>query len=237
MHVEIVSCLQDNYAYLLVTPSGEAAIVDPSEPEPVLDAVRRLGVRPTAIWNTHHHIDHVGGNEAIADNFPGIAVVGHTRDFGRIPRQTHGVEDGDEIPLGEARGRILYNPGHTIGAVTYLIDGNAFTGDTLFAAGCGRLFEGDAAMMFASLMRIATLPPETRVFPGHEYTVKNLEFARSVDCQNAAVGSRLEEARRMRARGLPTVPSTVAKEWASNPFLRAGDVATFAELRARKDLF
>ena len=237
MRVEIVPCLADNYAYLIIAPNGEAAIVDPSEPEPVMDALRQSGATLRAIWNTHHHEDHTGGNAALCEAFPDLAVVAHTRDQGRVPCQTHGVEDGDTLCLSDLQARILYNPGHTLGAVTYVVGGAAFTGDTLFMAGCGRLFEGDPAMMFASLMRIGTLPPETRVYPGHEYAVRNLDFARSVDRNNLTVATRLEEAKRLRERGQPTVPSTIAKEWAYNPFLRAADVATFAELRARRDLF
>lgn len=237
MRVEIIPCLQDNYAYLVVADTGEAAIVDPSEAEPVLTLVRSLGVNLCAIWNTHHHFDHTGGNEALLQVSPGLAVVGHARDVGRIPGLTHSVEDGDELALGELRARILYNPGHTLGAVSYVVGGAVFTGDTLFSGGCGRVFEGDPSMMFASLMRIGTLAPGTRVYPGHEYTVKNLEFARGVDRHNAAIETRYEEAQRQRAAGRPTVPSSLAAEWATNPFLRAADVATFAELRARKDLF
>ena len=203
MRVEIIPCLEDNYAYLVVTAAGEAAIVDPSEAGPVLAAVKRLGVTLHAIWNTHHHYDHVGGNEEIVAAHPGIAVVGHARDAERIPELTHGVEDGDELMLGEQRARILYNPGHTLGAVTYLVDDAAFTGDTLFTAGCGRVFEGDASMMFASLMRIGTLPPKTRIYPGHEYTLRNLEFAHSVDDGNPAILSRLDETRRQREQGAP----------------------------------
>lgn len=237
MRVEIIPCLEDNYAYLVIADSGEAAIVDPSEAEPVVEVIARQGVQLRAIWNTHHHFDHTGGNEALLQRWPHLAVVGHSRDNGRIPGQTHAVEDGDELALGELRARILYNPGHTLGAVSYFVDGAVFTGDTLFTGGCGRIFEGDPSMMFASLMRIGTLAPNTRVYPGHEYTVKNLEFARSVDRNDAATTARYEEAKRLREAGRPTVPSSLAAEWATNPFLRARDVATFAELRARKDLF
>ncbi len=237
MHLEIVPCLADNYAYILLSPCGDAAIVDPAEFAPVRDALRRLQARPVAIWNTHHHGDHTGGNESLVNEYPGIAVVGHARDRGRIPGQTQGVEDGDELVCGSLRARVISTPGHTLGSVCYEVEGCVFTGDTLFSAGCGRMFEGDPAGMFASLQRIGALPGETRVYPGHEYTLRNLEFAASVAPGNAAVRAALERVRGVRALGRPSIPSTIAEELGYNLFLRAPDAETFAELRGRKDRF
>lgn len=247
--MEIVPCLLDNYAYLVMAPTGEAAVVDPSEAEPVLAAARGAGVRLVAIWNTHHHWDHTGGNEDLLRTIPGLEVYGHQSDRGRIPGQTRFVEEGDEVPLGPLAARVIHNPGHTLGAVTYVVQGCAFTGDTLFGAGCGRIFEGDPPMMHASLRKLAELPPQTLIYPGHEYTSKNLAFAVRVEPDNEAMRRRKVEADRLRAQGLPTVPSTVAQERETNPFLRshlpalaaaaggASAVETFAALRRMKDHF
>src|SRR5690349_22385055 len=208
--VVTVPCLKDNYAYLVVCgETGEAAVVDPSEGPPVLEAVRREGVKLRAVWNTHHHHDHVGGNGEVVAAWPGVEVVAHVsdRDKGRVPGQTRAVEEGDVVEVGRLRARIVFNPGHTTGAVSYFIDGAVFTGDTLFAAGCGRLFEGTAAQMYESLnVKLAALPPETRVYCGHEYTANNLRFAAHVEPGNARVAKKAERVAELRARGEFTVP-------------------------------
>jgi hydroxyacylglutathione hydrolase len=249
MRIEIVPCLFDNYAYLVTAPTGEAAVVDPSEADRVLAAVQAAGVRLVAIWNTHHHWDHTGGNEELLAALPDLAVCGHHSDRGRIPGQTRFLEDGDEVALGPVRMRIVHNPGHTLGAVSYVGHGVVFTGDTLFGAGCGRIFEGDPPMMLASLTRLAALAEDTLVYPGHEYTEKNLAFAATVEPGNGAVQARLAEVERLRAANRPSVPSTIADERATNPFLRSGVAAlaratsghtaleVFTELRSRKDNF
>ncbi|MEK6607527.1 MAG: hydroxyacylglutathione hydrolase [Myxococcota bacterium] len=244
MRVIPVPCLRDNYAYLVVCDeTGEAAVVDPSEAAPVLRAAAAARVRLSAIWNTHHHGDHTGGNADLAASHGAgrLAVVGHASDRGRIPEFTVGVEDGDEVRLGALRARVLHVPGHTLGALTYLVGDAAFTGDTLFLAGCGRLFEGTPAMMFASLAKLATLPPSTRVFCGHEYTRRNLAFAREALPGDENIRERAERlgvphpARRDVPAGEPTVPGTIAEERATNLFLRAATVDALAELRRRKD--
>lgn len=223
MRVVAVPCLADNYAYLVID-GARAAVVDPGEAAPVADAVTREGVELVAIWLTHHHWDHVGGVEGLVR--PGLEVVAHASDRGRAPKVTKLVEDGDVIDFGAT---IIHNPGHTLGAISYVVDGNVFTGDTLFGAGCGRMFEGTAEMMHASLMRLAALPPETRVYFGHEYTAANLKFAAAVEPANAAISARKCTA--------PTTPSTIADELATNPFVRARDAAEFAARRAWKDKF
>jgi hydroxyacylglutathione hydrolase len=259
MRIVPVPCLKDNYAYLVICEAtNTAAVVDPSEAEPVLAAMQREGVAPRAIWNTYHHWDHTGGNEALLAAHPGLEVVAHASDRGRIHGQTTFVEDGAEVALGEElRARIIYNPGHTSGAISYHLAGPAavFTGDTLFLAGCGRLFEGTPAQMHASLSRLAALPAETRIYCGHEYTASNLRFAAAVEPGNEAIQARAREVERIRATGAPSVPGTVAAERATNPFLRAqvpdvaraaraaetveGDtpVDVFAALRRWKDRF
>jgi hydroxyacylglutathione hydrolase len=252
LDVTLVPCLTDNYAYVLRDPAtGECAVVDPSEAEPVLAALASMGARPTMVLNTHHHYDHVGGNEALVAAFPGLRVVAHASDQGRVPGQTDAVSDGDRVALGGTSLRVLHVPGHTLGAVTYASDDAAFTGDTLFLGGCGRLFEGDPAMMYASLRRIAeTLDPATRVFCGHEYTANNLRFVASLEPGNREVADALADAERLRASDRPTVPKALRDERRLNPFLRCDDpalaaavgvtgdaVAVFAALRERRNIW
>ncbi len=237
--VEVGPCLRDNYAYVLSAgtdgPSRDGrsgapcVVVDPSEPGPVL---RALAGRPlAAIWCTHHHADHVGGIAELRARAPRARIVGSAHDgaSGRIPFQDVMLEDGDEVPDGGAglpRSVALHVPGHTLGALALLVGGaDLFTGDTLFAAGCGRLFEGDAAMMRASLTRLRRLPPDVRVWCGHEYTLRNLAFARDLCPSDSPVAARIVRASAARAQDLPTVPSTIAEERATNPFLRWDDPA------------
>jgi hydroxyacylglutathione hydrolase len=222
MKVTPIPCLKDNYAYLVVCEeSGQAAVVDPSEAGPVLAVVERTGVNLVAILNTHHHWDHIGGNQELLAHDPGLAVYGHASDRGRIEGQTELLETGARFKLGKLSVRALHNPGHTSGAVSYVMDGAVFTGDTMFAAGCGRLFEGTPEMMYRSLCEvIGGLPEQTRVYFGHEYTVTNLRFAAEVEPDNDEVRAKLAEVRKARAAGRFTTPSTLAEEWRTNPFMR-----------------
>jgi len=220
-----IPCLSDNYAYLLVCPTtNEAALVDPSETGPVLDAVAREKVNVVAILCTHHHHDHVGGNQEVARALDIHRIYGHRSDEGRIPHQSHGVQDGDEIEIGRLRVSVLHVPGHTTGAVAYVVtvDGEpaVFTGDTLFVAGSGRLFEGSPAIMHRSLQKLAALDGHTRVFCGHEYTESNLRFAQNSEPSNQAVDEAQARAARWRKNKMPTVPSTMEDELRYNPFLR-----------------
>jgi hydroxyacylglutathione hydrolase len=239
MQVTIVPCLKDNYAYL-VRPAGAStcAVVDACEAEPIERALAELGLTLGAILATHHHADHVGGNEELVRRFPGIAVFGSAHDRGRIPAQTRFVEDGESIEAVGLSFRCLAIPGHTLGAVAYVGHGAVFTGDTLFAAGCGRLFEGTPAMMFESLVqKLGALPDETRVYFGHEYTANNLRFAAVVEPDNRHVSEKAERVAAQRARGEFTAPSTLAEERLTNPFLRSSSVEKLGELRALKDKF
>ena len=236
MLVVPVPCLRDNYAYLVICEaSGRAAVVDPSEAEPVLEAATAAGVELAAIWNTHHHWDHTGGNAELAKAIDGLTVVGHVSDQGRIPGLTQPVDEGDVIALGDIEAAIIFNPGHTSGAISYHIDepGLVFTGDTLFAAGCGRLFEGTAEQMSGSLDKLAALAPETLVYCGHEYTARNLEFAAQVEPDNTAIAERRDEVDRLRSRGEPSVPYTIEIDRATNPFLRCREPAVIAAARDR----
>jgi hydroxyacylglutathione hydrolase len=234
MRVVVVPCLADNYAYLVIADDGQAAVVDPSEADPVRAALAREGAVVRAVWNTHHHWDHVGGNEALARDARGSAleVVGHASDRPRLPAQTRGVEAGDTVRVGDIEARILHIPGHTLGAVAYVVDTGrervVFTGDTLFCAGCGRLFEGTPALMHRSLSQLAELPDDTLVYPGHEYTESNLRFAAHIEPSNADVRRAQARAATLRSQGEPTVGTTIADERAYNPFLRTGS----AEIRA-----
>jgi hydroxyacylglutathione hydrolase len=227
MQVTIVPCLKDNYAYVLLAPgSKRAVVVDPGESEPVERALAELGVSLGAILATHHHADHVGGNDALAQRFPGISVFGYVSDRGRIPAQTDFVEHGGAINVEGLSFRALHIPGHTLGAVAYVGEGAVFTGDTLFAAGCGRLFEGTPAQMYESLnVTLAALPETTLVYCGHEYTAANLRFAAHMEPENAAVTAKAARVAEQRARGEATVPSTLAEEKATNPFMRVDSPA------------
>jgi hydroxyacylglutathione hydrolase len=241
MRVVAVPCRRDNYAYVVTSKDGVTALVDVSEGPPVLAAVKELGVLPQAIWCTHHHYDHVDGNEEVVRALGVADVYGHASDRGRIPGQTRFLEEGDCLELGTVRVRILHIPGHTTGAIAYVCEEEGeravFTGDTLFLAGCGRLFEGTPADMFASLAKLAALPPDTQVYCGHEYTLSNVRYARHVEPGNAAVDAYERCARALVESGRPTVPGTLSAELAVNPFLRARDVAELAARRAEKDSF
>jgi len=256
MQVTVVPCLTDNYAYVLLAPgSKRAVVVDPSEAEPIERVLGELGVTLGAILATHHHLDHVGGNSALAERFPGTKVFGYASDRGRIPAQTEFLENGATVNVEGLSFRTLFIPGHTKGAVAYFGEGAVFTGDTLFAGGCGRLFEGTPAQMYESLnVTLAALPDSTLVYCGHEYTASNLRFAAHMEPENAAVTAKAARVAEQRARGEVTVPSTLADEKATNPFMRvdssaiiervssslAGDrspAAILGAVRAAKDKF
>ena len=220
MKVIPIPLLRDNYAYLVVCEeTKEAGIVDPSESAPVLRKVEEEGVHPKAILNTHHHRDHTGGNEGILARWP-VPVYAHRIDARRIPSATHLLEEGGEVQIGKLRGRVLFIPGHTNGQVAFHFEKALFTGDTLFVAGCGRLSEGTPQEMQRTLSRLRDLPADTLVYCGHEYTEKNLSFALALEPNNRKVSEKLEQVRTLRAKGTFTVPSTMAEERETNPFLR-----------------
>ncbi len=226
MRVVPVPCLKDNYAYLLVA-DRVAVVVDPSEAAPVEAALVTEACELGAIWLTHHHHDHVGGVRDLAAARPGLEIVASATDAAKIEGVTRRVAHDDTVSAGPLRARVHANPGHTLGGITFVVDDAAFTGDTLFCAGCGRLFEGDAQMMLASLDSLATLPPKTRVFCGHEYTASNLKFAAAVEPDNAAIRDRAT------SLSVPSVGATLAVERATNPFLRVREPAVIAAATAR----
>lgn len=252
--VEPLPVLSDNYVWLLHEPeTGATAAVDPAVAEPVLDALARLGWRLSHVLATHHHNDHVGGIPTLKKE-TGCTVVGARADIHRIPGIDVAVGEGDAFMLGAAAARVIEVAGHTTGHLAYWFpDSRAlFCGDTLFALGCGRLFEGTAEQMWASLARLRRLPGDTMAYCGHEYTQANARFARTVERDNGALKRRIHEVDALRARGLPTLPARLDDENATNPFLRADQPSVaravgmapgsdparvFAELRRRKDVF
>jgi hydroxyacylglutathione hydrolase len=250
LQVERIPTLRDNYTYLLVCDaSGEAAVVDAPEAEPVLRRVEACGARVTQVLSTHHHPDHSAANPILAKHFS-APVLGHHSDADRLPGFTHGLEEGDVVRVGREEARILHIPAHTRGHIAYVFDDAraVFCGDTLFTAGCGRLFEGTPEMMFTALHeKLGRLADDVRVFCGHEYTEGNLRFAAHAEPSNRAVAEKLERVRAVRARCASdwhdagpdemTVPSTLAEERATNPFLRAPSPAELGRLRAEKDHF
>lgn len=253
LQVRQFPCLDDNYGYLIHDPdTGETATIDTPDAEVILAQAAEAGWTITQIWNTHHHFDHAGGNEAIIAA-TGAKVVGPSYDTQRIPSIDTPVGDGDTIRLGTKEAEVWFTPGHTLGHIVYIFRGEqkVFVGDTLFALGCGRLFEGSPQQMWTSLSRLADLPDETLVFCAHEYTQANAAFALSVDPDNTDLQAYSHQVDRERARGEPTVPTTIGAEKAANPFLRAKDPAlrarlgletapddeVFAEVRRRKDSF
>jgi hydroxyacylglutathione hydrolase len=251
LEIELVPCLKDNYAYLIHdSDAGLTAIVDPSEPDPVRKALSARGWKLTHILNTHHHFDHTGGNVPLKET-TGAVIVGPGKDRDRIPGIDVGVDESTNWTFGARSVRVLEIPAHTRAHIAFVVDDAAFTGDTLFAMGCGRLFEGTPAMMWTSLSKLMHLPDETRIFCGHEYTLNNGRFALSIEPQNAALVSRMRDVESARARNLPTIPSSLGLEKKTNPFLRpdsaeirrsldledADDVTVFGEMRKRKDSF
>jgi len=227
LEVERIPVLSDNYVYLAHDPdSGETAVVDPAVARPVLDAADTRGWRITQILNTHHHGDHTGGNKDV-QAATGAPIIGPAYDEARIPGLQTGLREGDTWKLGDQVAEIFFTPGHTRGHICFWFrDAEVlFSGDTLFALGCGRLFEGDAAQMWDSLQKLRGLPDSTRVYCGHEYTATNARCALDLDPDNTALQDYARRVRELRAQDTPTVPTELGREKAANPFLRADDPA------------
>lgn len=256
MNIHRLAVLSDNYVFVLHDPiKNIAAVVDPAVAEPVLAKLDELGATLVAIFNTHHHGDHVGGNSALMKKFPDAIVYGGEKDHDRIPHQTVFLKGGDQVTFGDRNAKVFFVPGHTYAHIAYYFPpvddqvGELFCGDTLFAGGCGRLFEGTPAQMLASLDQLRQLPDDTRVWCAHEYTLGNLKFAIAVESNNLDLQERMATATAMRQRGEPTVPSTIGLEKRTNPFMRwdvpaiqksAGiDIPdrVFARIRGQKDNF
>jgi hydroxyacylglutathione hydrolase len=230
---------QDNYIWLAHDDaSGETVVIDPADAAPVLAEAEKHGWHISQIWNTHWHGDHIGGNAEIKA-VTGCMITGPAAEAARIPTLDAQVREGDRVWIGGFEAQVMEVPAHTAGHIAYYLPqaGIAFVGDTLFAMGCGRLFEGTPAQMFANMARLAALPPETIVYCAHEYTQSNGRYALDVEPDNQALIERMRDVDRLRARGEPTIPTTIALERATNPFMRAISVDQLARRRAEKDVF
>lgn len=233
MRVVIIPTLFDNYTYLIVCEkTGEAAVVDSPDAEATLEVIRREGVNFSAILSTHHHADHVAGNTDLV-KFKRVPVYGSVYDRDRVPELTQTVREGDVVSVGALKFSVIEIPGHTLGHVAYRNYENLFCGDTLFAGGCGRLFEGTPEMMVTSLTKLKNLPDDTRVYCGHEYTQKNLEFALTLEPTNQALLKKYDEVCAARKEDRPTVPTTIGEEKSYNPMLRWESPALQESLRAK----
>lgn len=257
MQIERIPVLSDNYIFLLHDPERKiAAVVDPAEAYPVLQHLQRLDAELVAIFNTHHHSDHVGGNTQLIKEYPHLTVYGGEGDQGRIPDQMVFLKPGDQVQFGDQIGQVLFVPGHTKAHIAYYFPpqnpdqpGDLFCGDTLFAGGCGRLFEGTPQQMLTSLNQFRNLPETTRVWCAHEYTLNNLKFALTVDADNRDLQDRFQEVTVARSQNQATIPSNIGLEKRTNPFLRwdvsslqtavnsHDPIQTFARLRGMKDQF
>lgn len=257
MKIHRIPALSDNYIFLLHDVQKQtAAVIDPGDAQPVLQLLERLGAELVAIFNTHHHYDHIGGNLHLKKHFPQIIIYGGVEDRGRIPGQKVFLQEGDQVKFARRLGEVFFVPGHTRGHIVYYFPsarknepGELFCGDTIFAGGCGRLKEGTPAQMVRSLERLRKLPDETRIWCAHEYTFNNLKFALTVDPNNSLLQTRYQEVKILRQKSQATIPSQLGIEKKTNPFLRwdanaiqssvhAEDpVRAFSRLRSRKDKF
>lgn len=228
MEIIRLPALSDNYIFLLHDPlTKTAAVVDPAEPQPVLDCLQRLGAQLVAIFNTHHHGDHIGANQTLLNKFSQIVVYGGAEDRGRIPGQQVYLREGDRVSFGDREAIVYFIPGHTRAHIAYYFapslpeeTGELFCGDTIFAGGCGRLFEGTPAQMVNSIGKLRDLPDNTRVWCAHEYTLGNLKFALTIEPNNLLLQQRYQRVTEQRSRGEATVPSFLSEEKQTNPFLR-----------------
>lgn len=228
MEIKRLPVLTDNYVFVLFDPQQKvAAVVDPAVAEPVLDYLAEIDAQLIAIFNTHHHFDHVGGNQKLIESFPNLCVYGSAADRGRIPYQKVFLNEGDTVQFANRTGQVFFVPGHTRGHIAYYFPpitpedtGELFCGDTIFAGGCGRLFEGTPAQMVESINKLRQLPDNTRVWCAHEYTLNNLKFALTVDQENADLQTRYQTVKQARNQKIATVPSLLGIEKQTNPFLR-----------------
>ena len=239
MRVEIIPCLQDNYSYLIINENNnDACVVDPSEAKPVIDFINKNNINLKYILNTHHHYDHIGGNKELKEKY-NATVVGFKNDAKRIPEIDVLVEDNQVWKRDNFEVKIIHIPGHTTGHICFYFykEKLLFSGDTLFSLGCGKIFEGTYEQMFNSLKKIKTLPKDTEIYCGHEYTLQNSNFCAVYDSNNLQLKNKITEIKKKLGNGLPTIPTTLDDELQCNIFLKAKDIQTFSKLRDLKDNF
>ena len=239
MKIQIIPCLQDNYAYLIINEENNTACgIDPSEADPIIEYLENNAIKLKFILNTHHHYDHVGGNKKLKEKY-GASVVGYSGDKQRIPEIDILLSDQETWIYESFEAKIIYIPGHTLGHICFYFykEKSVFTGDTLFSLGCGRIFEGTYYQMFNSLMKLKELPEDTKVYCGHEYTKKNSYFCLAHDANNENLKTKVHLIDAKLKNGLPTIPSTIKDELECNIFLRTSNVEAFAKLRDLKDSF
>jgi len=257
MEVITIPCLSDNYAYLIICKQTmDAAVVDAPDARPILSEVQSRGVRLTSVMHTHHHFDHTAGDEQLLKEFPRLKICGHSSDRGRIAQQNVFLDEGDVFEVGKLKFTVSHLPGHTSGSIAYSAEGAVFAGDVMFAAGCGRVFEGTYEEMYRSLNeKIKAYPPQTQIYFGHDYLKANLRFALSVEPNNLKTQNRLTRLSERQKAGFSNTPAALAEELETNPFLRCDSleiqetikaqgsvsdmspVAVFRALRQMKDKF
>ena len=239
MKIQVIPCLQDNYAYIIIDEENSTAcVIDPSESEPVIDFLEKNNIELKYILNTHHHYDHVGGNKELKKKYA-AKIIGYKGDKDRIPGIDFLVDDQDNWRHENFEAKIIHIPGHTLGHICFYFykEESIFTGDTLFSLGCGRIFEGTYSQMFDSLMKLKKLPENTKVYCGHEYTKKNSDFCLTHDENNNNLKTKIRHIDAKLKNGLPTIPSTIKDELECNIFLRSSNLETFSKLRDLKDNF
>ncbi len=239
MRIEIIKCLKDNFSYLIIDEhNNSACVIDPSEASPIIDRVEKLKLNLKFILNTHHHFDHIGGNKELKKKY-NLKVIGFEKDKERIPEIDITLKDKEIWKSNKFETKIYHIPGHTSGHICYhFFNQNIlFTGDTLFSLGCGRIFEGTYEQMFSSLQLIKSFPENTKIYCGHEYTLKNAEFCIKHDKDNSALIEKIKSIKKKLDNGFPTIPTTIKEELDCNIFLRSKDVGSFSKLRDLKDNF
>ena len=238
MLVETIRCLEDNFSYILIDQNKNACVIDPSESEPIINFVEKNNIKIKYILNTHHHFDHIGGNKEIKKKY-NAKIVAYKNDLHRIPDVDISLKNNQIWTAENFNSKIIHIPGHTNGHICFFFENEkiAFTGDTLFSLGCGRIFEGTYEEMFSSLKKLKELPKETKIYCGHEYTLKNSEFCLKYDKNNKRLQKKINEIKNKVNNNIPTVPSTIGDEIACNIFLRAKTLGEFSKLRDLKDNF
>ena len=238
MLVETIRCLEDNFSYILIDQNKNACVIDPSESEPIINFVEKNNIKIKYILNTHHHFDHIGGNKEIKKKY-NAKIVAYKNDLHRIPDVDISLKNNQIWTAENFKSKIIHIPGHTNGHICFFFENEkiAFTGDTLFSLGCGRIFEGTYEEMFSSLKKLKELPKETKIYCGHEYTLKNSEFCLKYDKNNKRLQKKITEIKNKVNNNIPTVPSTIDDEIACNIFLRAKTLGEFSKLRDLKDNF